>query len=297
MAASDRGNAYSAPDPCSESLEKMTKRLTSDLRARVRRLANYPPLSPEWIEMADTLQHLASVAMMEEKDSAKKEGGSIWERDELCVRYIIEEGKINMLMRTMNDFKKYQYQAMKEGAKEEDGKVSTKVFEQSLGILLKCAFTAVEALQTLDVTNMIEHIAMVLKHALESYEFTPGDISCQEFLVVRYLELIFKKLESLNNEETIMKQIECNEVVPLVLKHFEKFSPKLEKESQDPYVYFLAILMETEIYQTHKGKYIADAGDKSRLALLEGRTKEILSVDQDNRKAVRALSDNITRFK
>ena len=72
MAASDRGNAYSAPDPCSESLEKMTKRLTSDLRARVRRLANYPPLSPEWIEMADTLQHLASVAMMEEKDSAKK---------------------------------------------------------------------------------------------------------------------------------------------------------------------------------------------------------------------------------
>ena len=52
---------------------------------------------------------------------------------------------------------------------EVDGKVSTKVFEQSLGILLKCASTAVEALQTLDVTNMIEPIAMVLKHALESY--------------------------------------------------------------------------------------------------------------------------------
>ena len=46
-------------------------------------------------------------------------------------------------------------------------------------------------------------------------EFTPGDISCQEFLVVRYLELIFKKLESLNNEETIMKQIECNGVLIL----------------------------------------------------------------------------------
>ncbi len=68
----DRGNAYSAPDPCSESLEKMTKRLTSDLRARVRRLAHYPPMSSEWLGMADTLQHLASVAMMEEKDSASK---------------------------------------------------------------------------------------------------------------------------------------------------------------------------------------------------------------------------------
>ena len=52
---------------------------------------------------------------------------------------------------------------------EVDRKVSTKVSEQSVGILLKCAFTAAEALQTFDVTNMIEHIAMVLNHALESY--------------------------------------------------------------------------------------------------------------------------------
>ena len=36
-----------------------------------------------------------------------QEGGSIWERDELCIRYIIEEAKINVLMRTMNGFKKY----------------------------------------------------------------------------------------------------------------------------------------------------------------------------------------------
>ena len=72
MAAPDRGSAYSAPDPCSESLEKMTKRLTSDLRGRVRRLANYPPLSREWLDMAEVLQHLASVALSEEKDSIRK---------------------------------------------------------------------------------------------------------------------------------------------------------------------------------------------------------------------------------
>ena len=46
-----------------------------------------------------------------------QEGGSIWERDELCVRYIIEEGKINMLLRTMNEYKTYQYASMKEGVK------------------------------------------------------------------------------------------------------------------------------------------------------------------------------------
>ena len=52
---------------------------------------------------------------------------------------------------------------------EVNGKVSTKVFEQSLGSLLECASTAIEALETLDVRNMIEHIAMVFKQVLESY--------------------------------------------------------------------------------------------------------------------------------
>eukprot|EP00992_Anisonema_acinus_P000101 TRINITY_DN10034_c0_g1_i2.p1 TRINITY_DN10034_c0_g1~~TRINITY_DN10034_c0_g1_i2.p1 ORF type:complete len:296 (+),score=57.71 TRINITY_DN10034_c0_g1_i2:78-965(+) len=294
--SADRGNTYSAPDPCSESLEKMTKRLTSDLRARVRRLAHFTPLSVEWIEMTDTLQHLASVAMMEEKDSAKKDG-SIWERDELCVRYIIEEGKINMLLRTMNEFKVFQYTAMKEGsAKDEESRIRMKIFEQSLGIVLKCTFTAVEALQTLDLTHLIEHIAVVLKHSLEFFEPVPGELTVQEILVIQYLDLLLKKVENLN-EENVMKQIESHEIVSLVLKHFEKFSPKLEKEAFDPYAYFLAHLMETEAYQTHRGSYIVDKDDKMRLALLEGRTKELMAADGDNRKALRALSDNIIRFK
>eukprot|EP00906_Rhabdomonas_costata_P025466 RCo036406 len=294
--ATDRGSAYNAPDPCSESLEKMTKRLTSDLRARVRRLSHYPPLSLEWIEMTDTLQHLASVAMMEEKDSTKKEG-SIWERDELCARYIIEEGKINMLMRAMNEFKVFHYNALIEGTyKDEDTKVRMKLFEQSLGILLKCTLSAVEALQTLDLTSLIQHVAMVLRHVLETPEFALTDYNVQEMLVISYLDLILRKIEHLN-EDTIMKQLESHGVVSMVLKHYEKLSPKLEKDAHEPYFFFLAHLMETETYQTHRSKYICDPTDKRRLASLEGRVKELMSVSPENRKTLRVLCDNIIRFK
>jgi hypothetical protein len=292
----DRGCAYNAPDPCSESLEKMTKRLTSDLRARVRRLAHYSPLSPEWIEMTDTLQHLASVAMMEEKDSTKKEG-SIWERDELCVRYIIEEGKINMLMRIMNEFKVFHYNAQNEGtSKDEDAKIRMKLFEQSLGILLKCTLSAVEALQTLDITHLIEHIAMVIKHVLDCLDFSPGEYTVQEMLVISYLELIFRKIEHLN-EENIMKQLENNDIVPLVLKHYEKLSPKLDKDAHEAYIFFLAYLMETETFQTFKNKFICDQDDKRRLTLMEGRVKELMAANADNRKVLRSLSDTIVRSK
>lgn len=246
--------------------------------------------------MSETLQHLASVAMMEEKDSAKKGGGSIWERDELCVRYIIEEGKINMLLRAMNEYKKFQYGRIAEGAKDEETKISMKVFEQSLGIILRCSFSAVEALQTLDMNILIEHVATVLKFAQENMD-SIDDASSQEVVVTNYLELLFKQIESLNNEDTVMKNIESNEVVPLVLKHFEKFGAKSGKDILDSTIYFLAYLMETESYQTHKGKYIVDKEDKARLVLLEARTKDLMANDQNNRKALRCLSDNIVRFK
>jgi len=296
--ATDRGNAYNAPDPCSESLEKMTKRLTSDLRARVRRLAQYPPLSPEWVAMADTLQHLASVAMMEEKDnSSKKDAGSIWERDELCVRYIIEEGKINMLMRSMNDFKTHQYQKGAEKVFQDEKRVSMKVFEQSLGILLRSAFGAVEALQTLDLTHVVEHIAMVLRQSVGAYEPTLGDANCQEYLVITYLDLIFRKIDALSSQDAVMKHLEEHDIVPLVLSHFEKFVPFTDKEFRSRYAYFLAHLMETEAYQTHRAKYLPDSATKKRLVLLEGTVKELLTTDPDNRKALRTLSDNIIRCK
>jgi len=295
--ANDRGSAYNAPDPCSESLEKMTKRLTSDLRARIRRLTHHTPFSQEWVDMTDTLQHLASVALMEEKDSNKKDG-SIWERDELCVRYIIEEGKINMLLRIMNEYKVFHYTVLKEGtSRDEDMKIRMKLFEQSLGILLKCAFTAVEALQTLDITHLIEHISMVIRHVVETaFEFAPGDYTVQEILVVNYLELVIRKIENLN-EELVMRQLEQNDIVPLVLQHYELLACKLDREAHVPYVFFLGLLMDTETYQTHRNRYISTPDDKRRLLMLEAKVKEIMAISHENRRALRSLNDNIIRCK
>jgi predicted outer membrane lipoprotein len=202
-----------------------------------------------------------------------------------------------MLMRIMNEFKVFHYNAQNEGtSKDEDTKVRMKLFEQSLGILLKCAFSAVEALQTLDITHLIEHIAMVMKHVVEATDFVLGETTVQENLVISYLELVFQKLEHLN-EENIMKQLENNDIVPLVLKHYEKLGSRLDKDSAETYLFFLASLMDSETYQTFRNRYICDRDDKRRLALFEGRIKDAISSNSENRKTLRALSDNILRFK
>eukprot|EP01006_Ploeotia_vitrea_P049909 TRINITY_DN67391_c7_g1_i1.p1 TRINITY_DN67391_c7_g1~~TRINITY_DN67391_c7_g1_i1.p1 ORF type:complete len:304 (+),score=30.53 TRINITY_DN67391_c7_g1_i1:94-912(+) len=272
----------------------MNKRLTADLRSRIRRLAHYAPLSPEWLDMTDTLQHLASVAAMEAKDCAKK-GGSVWEREELCIRYIIEEGKINMLMRSMNEYKTYQYNAKKEGSIKEDQVPRMTSFEHNLGQVLRCSFTAVEALQTLDLTSLVEHVAMVLKWSVENPEGLT-DPNTQEILVIQYLDLVVKHIEQLN-EDAVLGQMEGNEIVPLVLRHFEVIGSKLEKAQQESYCYFFAHLMETEFYATNRAKFIPGKPEKERLAMLEGITKELAGADAAVRKALRPLSDNIIRFK
>lgn len=65
----------------------------------------------EWLLITDTIENISRIAEMDSKRKPKKEG-SLWERDELCVRYIIEEGKLNMLLRMMNDFKNFQYKIL-----------------------------------------------------------------------------------------------------------------------------------------------------------------------------------------
>eukprot|EP00760_Papus_ankaliazontas_P028257 PhM_4_TR3601/c0_g3_i1/m.87486 len=299
---------YQTSDPCQESLERMTRRLAVDLRGKIRRLQPCEPLTPDWLETADTLQHLASVAAMEEKDARKNNQGSVWEREELCIRLIVEEGKINMLMRSLAAYKQMmlttpaadlqallQSQAANYG---DEARVRIRMFEQGVGVLLRCAMTAVEALQTLDLVALLEHIAVVLQHTSTAASYTPniGDLQNQEVLVFHYLSLIFQKIDSLNEERVAGKVMELGIVVK-ALEAYQRMAPVLDKETTYAVVYFMSHLMETETFKTHVAEFLPSKEDKQRLVVLEAAVKERMASDPDRRKTLRCLSDCIIRWK
>jgi len=117
--------------------------------------------------------------MMEHKLPRDNDDATLWEGDELTVRFLLEEGKLNLCMRLMKEYKIKQAQAQAgdyaafiiKAAKSvemtdvEAFKQRLLVFEQSLGVLLKCALEHVEAVQTTDLPELVDHVHAVLTNA------------------------------------------------------------------------------------------------------------------------------------
>merc|ERR1712166_40480 len=90
----------------SADLEELSQKLSADLRGHVNNVRIEPWISRAWFDSADSLKYVASIAQMEDKLRKTKESSStLWESDELASRYIVEEGKLNLLLRMLYEHK------------------------------------------------------------------------------------------------------------------------------------------------------------------------------------------------
>ena len=176
-----RKNAYETTDKSKgQNLDEMSRKLAVDLRKHVRRLEMLPHHTKEWLGLTDSLQHIANVALMEHR--LPREGDStLWEGEELTVRYMLEEGKLNLCLRLMEEYKRGQAAEQAKGAAAYEDflkgvaaacecqdvallKARLLVFEHNLGVLLRCALEHIEAVQTTDLPLLVSHCAAVLRH-------------------------------------------------------------------------------------------------------------------------------------
>ena len=97
----DRSGRYLNTAPQGDrSMETLSQRLATDLRRQIKRLGTPAVLSVEWFDVVEALQHIANIAVMEEKLPRKQgENATLWEREDLTVRYMLEEGKLNVTLR------------------------------------------------------------------------------------------------------------------------------------------------------------------------------------------------------
>lgn len=144
----------------------------------------------------------------------KKSTGTLWdqERDELAIRILLEEGKLNLVLRILHKFKIQQrdesswedkIKAVCVKYKSEVVTVTERcrAFEQSIGILLKFTLNHSEALQILDFPEFVQHAEEVLTEALKSDRKSIGSDGekTQETLIIHYLSQISQKLEEVSS--------------------------------------------------------------------------------------------------
>lgn len=75
------------------------------LRLAVRDLSLAPPLSEHWLSSSEKLLRVANVSEMEKR--LKKEGApesTLWEGEELALRYLLEDGKLNLTLRLLDQY-------------------------------------------------------------------------------------------------------------------------------------------------------------------------------------------------
>lgn len=157
-----------------EPLDSLSRKLAVDLRKNVRKLNLHEPASREWLENIEAVAHVANIAVMEHR-LPLNDDGTLWEGDQLTVRFLLEEGKLNLCVRIIQAYKCFAHanpvtsklwlseRASHLGPAVMDSgdglRAKMLSFEQSAGTLLRWAFEHIEAVQTVDLHLLLEHCA------------------------------------------------------------------------------------------------------------------------------------------
>ncbi len=276
-----------------DSLEILSDKLKSDLRRHIRCIANFPVLSDAWCDMADTLGRVATVSEAEAKLPRDHEDATLWETEEAALRYILEDGKLNLCLRNMVEYK--QFERANSCIRKELVEKCDK-FEMGLGLVLRNAWDHVEAIQTTDLPLLINYAVMVLQFALDHPEqitlrVNDGTLGRrQEVIVMHYIQGLMKQVE-LIGEDRLMPIIKEGRIYSLMLRFLHRWYKQLEDDDLARSAEALSRLIDTEDFVTFKTAYAEEDDQNLLVELDEDEWLDELCDDDDTRRKLRPLLD------
>lgn len=296
----------------SSNLDALTKRLASDLREHMKQLKPYDIFTPEWDKMIESYQYVADVATMEEQMPARKckeaDEESLWDGEQLAIRYLLEEGKMNMVLRMLHEFKTCMYQPDAEAkvaviASQVHRDVSAlhsaaRSYETHAGALLKCALSHVEAIQTVDMPELCQLMGEVLSHLLADIEAgsTNDYTGLQEVMVVYYLGAIGERLETIDEDRTMLLFCD-NNITSKFVRVLSSPVAIYNRACLEVAAKALSAIAESEHFQGHMSDHLPEADDMTNLVGIEEKFFAELCKDAKFRISVRPLCDLIKKTK
>jgi len=295
--------------------------LKHELRDHIRFLADYEIMNTDWMRMAESLHQIANVAFMEThlppseenplNQQGKKEQGTLWdqERDELAIRILLEEGKLNLAMRILHKFKQLQRspkfdETFKTTCRKFSTEASTvtercRVFEQSVGTLLRLALQHVEALQIMDLPQLVAHCKELLTEAVKSERKEPNTSDqdkLQDTVVVQYLASIASHLENIGDEDKVMDELDQQGIIPLFVDQMHKHYNWYKVDTLIAASKFLSHCMGSEAYITEPARFLNAACQKKCVDLKGMFVSELISTYGLQRREVQQLMDHLERW-
>lgn len=287
----------------------------------MRNIHQYPILSPEWIAVVDSLKQLERLVQLEGRMPGNatvpeclgrntESEGTLWDQEshENAIRILVEEAKVNLCLRIMNDYKKWCYSpSMKNETIKEtklsygysDAQIGQKMtqFEEALGLLLWRALVHVETLQLMDIPLLIEHCSLVLNQCVEDPECAKH-LRNQEVVILYYYSSLMKHAEALNNHELLAKARE-HRLVHLVVEHVLTMGSVYPADLKFAVAEGLSALADNEDFRTNWEDFFVglDGEEQDRalkekfLELDEKLAQTVIQENPDNKREIRPLLD------
>ena len=290
----------------------LSKRLQEDLRKAIHSLGSFRPFSDRWMIMCDSLQRIGHITKMEVTLPKENKDATLWDCDELALRFLLEDGKLNLVLRNLIAYKTLQYDMLRQGkAPKEEYKIAAVKFEIGTGVTLQHAWLHIEALQTTDLPMLIEYLCDILTMSNEKPErlqlHLDGDSEeeemknqqhdYQEKIFPYYILALSKGMESIE-EDRIMPSMRRFKLVPLYIRYLELHWQNVTKVTLAVACEGLSILFDTDDYQTNEEKYISNEKVSDTLSQLGDLfIYEMSSEDGDFRRKIRPLLDEIRNHK
>ncbi|KAJ0410216.1 hypothetical protein P43SY_002548 [Pythium insidiosum] len=294
MASGRRSNYASRCE--NDSFEELSAKLTADLRNHVRFMADYPVLSDDWMQMAEQIGRIGEITEME-RQLPKAKDATLWECEEVALRYLLEDGKLNLCLRNLVDYNDYLKKMIDRGSVKESTLAVMEKFERGMGLTLKNAWLHAEAVQTTDLPLLIQYIHDVFEYCLEnpSYLSSKKMEHCQEATVIHFLLGLCKQLDTMD-ESRIMPLLAEKRIFSLLAMHLSMNMSRLPNQDVGAGIEALALLCSTEDFQTHSEHYIDSLETESALLSLKDDYLDEAAEDIDTRKRLRPLLDVIQQI-
>ena len=243
--------------------------------------------------------------------SGKKGQGTLWdqEKDELAVRILLEEGKMNLVLRVLHRYSTASRSAswpatLQSTAERFKSELSTvvercRVFEQSVGVLLKYVMLHIEALQIIDQPEFITHATEVIADAqLNPSKLDGADADkMQSTLVIHYLASLSAQFDELD-EERLMDLIEERGLFPTFTSYLQQRYTQHSIATLMQASYALNNLIASDPYQTEPTRFLGKSKEGSTtLVALKGLFVQELVAKYGMKKAgVQSLLDEMQRL-
>ncbi|KAH7484221.1 hypothetical protein PRIC1_003520 [Phytophthora ramorum] len=294
--SSSRKHHYVPKREATDSFEELSAKLTADLRNHVRFMADYPVLSDDWIQMAEQIGRIGHITEME-RQLPKKHDATLWECEEIALRYLLEDGKLNLCLRNLVDYNNYLKRMTERGPVKTETMATLEKFEHGMGLTLKNAWLHAEAVQTTDLPLLIEYIHDILIYCIERPDYLPNKKmdNCQEVTVIHFLLGLCRQLDSID-ESRVMPLFAEKRIFALLAMHLSTHINLLHSTDVAVGAEVLALICSTEDFDSHDDYYVDSPEAESALQSFYDDYLEEATEDLDTRKRLRPLLDAVRQL-